>query len=90
MSSYITAEDRVRIVLLYAKYESWVMVRCQWSRQSPARTPGVVSMRRIFNKFMETDSIHNQERSDRSRSVVTEERIEQVREMLEVLLVRTF
>lgn len=84
MTSKLSIEERIQIVLLHAKFENFQEVRRQWKNHFTTPPPQVKTIQKLVTKFKETGSVHDRERSGRARSVVTKQLIKDVREKLEV------
>ena len=72
MSYQLSIEERIKIVLLYAKFESSDQVQRDWRKQLGAQLPSKSTILDLVAKFKETGSVHDRDRSGRPRSVVTE------------------
>lgn len=83
MATERTIEERIQIVLLYAKFENFSEVQRQWTNHFNTPEPDRRTISNLVNKFKETDSVHDRERSGRPRSVVTEETKQSIKEMLQ-------
>lgn len=73
---------RIRVVLVMAKFESPVVVRRKLQVEFGNKTPSEVSIKAIFDRFCETGTVEDRARSERP-SKVTEEKMYEVREVLE-------
>ena len=82
MSNQLSIEDRVKVVLLYAKFESSDQVQREWRKQLGTQPPTKKTVLALVDKFKETGSVHDRERSGRSRSAVTAEAVENVNKQL--------
>jgi transposase len=82
MSSRLSLEERVQVVLLYAKFESFVEVQRKWRNHFDTEPPSKPTILSLVEKFKETGSVHDRHRSGRPRSAVTKESIENVTELL--------
>jgi len=83
MSLRLSVEEKIQIVLLYAKYENIQEVKRQWKNHFATAAPVDETIRNIVKKFKETGSVHDRERSGRPRSVVTEQAKQNIREMMQ-------
>ena len=81
MTSHLTTEERVKIILLHAKFENFEEVRYQWKNHFPSQPPSPNTIRSLVKKFEETRSVHDRDRSGRSCSVVTEDAVKKVEEI---------
>ena len=72
MSARLSVEERVQFVWLYAKFESIVKVQRKWRNLFTSEPPSSPTILSLVEKFKETGSVHDRDRSDRPRSVVTE------------------
>ena len=89
MATERTIEERIQIVLLYAKFENFSEVQRQWTNYFNTPEPDRRTISNLVNKFKETGSVHDRERSGRPRSVVTEETKQSIKEMLQKDLFQT-
>ena len=71
----------VRIVVLMAKLESPTLVRRQLQRENVGDVPTVLTIKRIYDKFLETGSVKDRDRSRRPASV-TPEKVAEISEVL--------
>ena len=76
-------EEKIQIVLLYAKYENIQEVKWQSKNHFSTPAPFDEMIPSIVKKFEETVSFHDRERSGRSRSVVTEEAKQDILKMMQ-------
>lgn len=83
MTSRLSLEERVQVVLLYAKFESFVEVQRKWRTMFATEPPSRPTIQSLVEKFKETGSVHDREKSGRPHSAVTEEAIENVTELLD-------
>lgn len=79
MCSRLSLEEKIQIVLLYGKFGNFQEIIRQWKNQFTTRPPHEGTIRNVVNKFKETGSVHDRERSGRSRSVVTPEVVQNVK-----------
>ena len=84
MSSRLSLGEKIQIVLLYSKSESFATVRRQWNNHFAFKPPSKSTIRSIFNKFKESGNLKERVRSGRPRSVVREETVQQVKDLVEV------
>lgn len=82
MATKLAIEERIRLVKLHAKFENSEEVRRQWKNFYSTDPPSANTIRDIVRKFDETGSVYDRERSGRPRTVVTEEAVQEVEEML--------
>ena len=68
---------RIRIVLLLAKFESPILVKRQLQVEFSEQTPGVDCIRKTFQRFCETGTVEDRQRSGRPH-VIDEEKIDEV------------
>lgn len=80
MSSFL--ETRIQVVILMAKFESPIMVIRELQRREATDIPNRHSITAIYEKFLETGSVHDKVRSGRP-STITEDKIQEVEEILE-------
>jgi transposase len=83
MCSRLSLEEKIQIVLLYGKFGNFQEIIRQWKNQFTTRPPHEETIRNVVNKFKETGSVHDRERSGRSRSVVTPEVVQNVKKKVE-------
>ena len=81
-SSPLSIDERVQVVLLYAKFESFILVQREWRKRFATQPPSSQTIRNLVDKFKETGSVLDRERPGRPRSAVTEEAIESVTDLL--------
>ena len=72
----------IRTVVLMAKLESHTAVRRQLQRENVENLPTVLTIKRIYDKFLETGSVKDRDRSGRPTSA-TAEAITEISEVLE-------
>ncbi|CAF1537495.1 unnamed protein product, partial [Didymodactylos carnosus] len=77
----VDEELRIQIVLMMANLEYPSLVRRHFHRENLPNIPSEKTMKTIFNKFSETGSIYDQERSGRPSSA-TDEKFEEIVEVL--------
>lgn len=78
-----TVEQRVFIVLCYAKHSSYTECRFRFIRKFPGILPPHRStVRKLVNKFRTTGSVLNK-KSRRRRTVLTEEKLDEIGALLE-------
>lgn len=82
MNSRLLTKEKSDAVLLYAKFENAAQVRRQWKSNHTSQPPTNATILSLYNKFKETGSVHDLERSGPPPSVVTEEKAEEVRNLL--------
>ena len=63
MSFKISMEERIRIVLLFGKFECYNEVRRQWSNHFTTEAPDKRTISSIVTKFKETGSVQDLPRS---------------------------
>jgi hypothetical protein len=78
----IPIDIRIKIVLLMAKFESPTVVRRKLQIEFGNKTPSVVSIQATFERFCETGTVEDRERSGRP-STISEEKIDEVRDVIE-------
>ena len=83
MRTRLTLEEKIQIVRLYMKNESFATVRRQWKKHFSTEPPSELTIKRIVDKFEETGSVNERERSGRPRSALTDKKLEEVRNLLE-------
>lgn len=69
-----SSQLRIRIVVLMAKLESAVAVRRALQTEDVPNIPTEKTIRNIYNKFLETGSVHDRERPGRSSSITEEKK----------------
>ncbi|CAF1525998.1 unnamed protein product [Rotaria magnacalcarata] len=77
----IPTDIRIKIVLLMVKFESSTVVRRKLQVEFGNKTPSVVSIQPTFERFCETGTVEDRERSGRP-SKITEEKIDEVSDVL--------
>lgn len=82
MALRLSLNEKIHIVLQHAKFENAQEVIRQWTNHFTTQPPHERTIRNLVAKFKETGSVHERERSGRSRSAVTEDAVEKVREKL--------
>ena len=83
MSFKLSTEERIRIVLLFGKFECFNEVRRQWSNHFSSQAPDERTISNIVTKFKQTGSVLDLPRSGRSRSVRTQETIKKVENLIQ-------
>ena len=78
-----TIQERVRIVILMAKYESVTAVKRQLTKEGFQHKPTDQTIRLLYKKFLETDSVEDKVRSGRPNSSVNPENAQKVVAILE-------
>ena len=63
MSYRLLLDDKIQIVLLYAKSESFVSVRGERKNHFASNPPSRPTIRNIFNKCKETGNVDERDRS---------------------------
>ena len=76
MASRLSIEERIQIVFLFAKFKNFPEVRSKNHFTTPP--PNEKTIRYLVDKFKEAGSVHDRERPGRSRSIVTEEAVQNV------------
>lgn len=61
----LTVEERIKIVLLMAKFENVYIARKEWQKEMEKPAPAESTFRLIFQKFNETGSVLDKQRSGR-------------------------
>lgn len=74
----LSTEERVSIVLLMAELKSITLVRRKWGSLHDTQPPSEKTIRECFNKFKETGSVHDRERSGRPSMEENNDAIEQL------------
>lgn len=83
MAARLSTDERVQIVSWNAEFANIQEVIRQWKKTFISQPPHKDTIRNVVKRFKETGSVHDRPRSGRSRSVVTEAAIENVRKKLE-------
>ena len=78
-----TIQERVRIVILMAKYESVTAVKRQLTKEGFQHKPTDQTIRLLYKKFLETGSVEDKMRSGRPNSSVNPENAQKVVAILE-------
>ena len=78
-----TMQERVRIVILMAKYESVTAVKRQLTKEGFQHKPTDQTIRLLYKKFLETGSVEDKVRSGRPNSSVNPEITQKVVAILE-------
>ena len=78
-----TIQERVRIVILMAKYESVTAVKRQLTKEGFQHKPTDQTIRLLYKKFLETGSVEDKVRSGRPNSSVNPENAQKVVAILE-------
>ena len=76
-------QERVRIVILMAKYESVTAVKRQLTKEGFQHKPTDQTIRLLYKKFLETGSVEDKVRSGRPNSSVNPENAQKVVAILE-------
>ena len=82
MRSKLSTEERIQIVLLFGKFESFNEVQRQWGNHFSSQAPDKRTISSIVTKFKQTGSVLDLPRSGRSRSVRTQEIITKVENLI--------
>lgn len=82
MSGKLSLEERIQVILLYAKFESSDQVQREWRKQIGTQPPSKPTILDLVAKFKETGSVNDRERTGRPRTAVTVEAVESVTEQL--------
>ena len=82
MSETLSQEKKIKIVLLFGKYENAEEVRRDWKNHFESEPPARSTIHYVVNKFKETGSVHDRPRSGRPLSIVNEEVSQEVTELL--------
>ena len=82
MNSRLLTKEKSDAVLLYAKFENAAEVRRQWKSNHTSQSSTNATILSLYNKFKETGSVHDLEWSGPPPSVLTEEKAEEVRNLL--------
>ena len=77
----IDLQLRIEIVLMMARLESPSSVRRHFQRQNMSDIPSEKTIKAIYDKFIETGSVHDRERSGRP-SVATPEKLDAIEKVL--------
>ncbi|CAF1446539.1 unnamed protein product [Rotaria sp. Silwood1] len=72
---------RIEIVLMMARLESPSSVRRHFHRENMSDIPSEKTIKAIYDKFIETGSVHDRERSGRP-SLMTTEKLDEIEEIL--------
>ena len=75
----MNTEERIQMVLLMAKLESVTLVERQLRKEGVFSIPTKKHIRKIYQKFKETGSVHDLPRS--GRPSIAEEKVEEIREL---------
>ena len=78
-----TIQERVRIVILMAKYESVTAVKRQLTKEEFQHKPTDQTIRLLYKKFLKTGSVEDKVRSGRPNSSVNPENAQKVVAILE-------
>jgi transposase len=84
MSGKLSLEERIQVILLYAKFESSDQVQKEWRKQIGTQPPSKPTILDLVAKFKETGSVNDRERTGRPRTAVTVEAVESVTEQLTI------
>jgi hypothetical protein len=68
---------RIKIVLLMAKFESHIVVKRKLSIDFGKNTPRKDCIKNTFERFCETDTVQDRERSGRSSKII-EEKLDEI------------
>ena len=83
MRARLTVEEKILIIRIYMKYESFIAVRRQWKKHLSTEPPTELTIQRVVNKFEDTGSVNERERTGRPRSVLSNEKVQEVKNLLE-------
>jgi transposase len=73
---------RIKIVLLMIKFESPIVVKRKLQVEFDKNTPSEVCIKEVFQRFCETGTVEDRERSGRP-SKITEEKVDEVHDVYE-------
>ena len=79
---------KIKIVLEMAKLDYPKLVIRNFQRENLPVIPCEKTVRRVFDKFLETGSIHDRERSGRP-TTATDEKVDEINEVLSVSPINT-
>ncbi|CAF0812160.1 unnamed protein product [Adineta ricciae] len=77
----INLQLRIKIVLTMAKLESLSPVRRYFQRENVSNIPSEKSIKAVYDKFIETGTVFDRQRSGRP-SLMTEEKLDEIEEVL--------
>jgi transposase len=82
MASRLTTQEKIEIVFMYGELKNFHEVHRQWIKRFSSEPPSISTIKDLVDKFKETGSVHDVHRSGRHRSVLTNETIQQVEDLL--------
>lgn len=74
-------DERIQMVILYSKFENANEVLRQWKNYSDSPTPTRQKVLSVFNKFKESGSVQDIDRSGRPRTARSLDNIENVKNL---------
>lgn len=83
MSTRRSLEEKIQIVILYAKFENYGEVQRQWKNYFDSEPPAKTTIRDLFNRFQQTGSVSDLPRSGRPSTSSTPERLEEARALVD-------
>lgn len=78
MANQRPIEERVQMVILYAKYGNFEAVRRDWNNHHNSDAPSIPTIRSTYRRFTETGSVADLPRTGRPRTSTDEETVEMV------------
>ena len=82
MSKGRTVEERIATVRLYSKFENAHEVRRHWNHHFDTNVPKVDTILSVNRKFDETGVVEDLPRSDPPLSLLSEEKLEEIEELV--------
>ena len=83
MSTRRSSEEKIQIIILYAKFENFAEVQRQWKNYFDSEPPAKTTIRDLFDRFQQTGSVADLPRSGRPSSSSTPEMLEEARALVE-------
>ena len=78
MAGHRPTEERIQMVLLYAKYANYEHVRREWRNYFPSQPPTIETLRNTYQRFIQTGSVQDLPKSGRPRSVTATDTLQDV------------
>jgi hypothetical protein len=82
MSVSRTTEERAAMVRLFSKFDNAHEVQRQWKHHFDTTPPAVSTILAVNQRFDETGSVEDLHRSGRPTTILTEEKLEEIQEMV--------
>ena len=82
MSARRSLEEKIKLIILYSKYENYEEVRRQWKKYFDSEPPATKKIKELFERFTQTGSVADLPRSGRPSTSTTPERLQEVQDLI--------